>query len=294
MSRNPDVARTYVEVTITGEAGLLEHLVGLLSELGFEGFWEDGETLKGYISGERWVPGLQEEVERVVHLVMRPVVTTRPTVTVQSIQEKNWNAEWERTIRPIRVSDHITIRPTWQEYSAAPGEMVLVIDPKMSFGTGYHETTRLTLRLMERHVRPGISVLDVGTGTGVLAIAAVRMGASRAVGTDIDEWSSANARENVTLNGVVDRVTIHDGELDRLAPGRFSMVVANIQRGVLEGLLPSFALRLEPGGILLVSGLLDSDEEPMVDSLRMAGFGVIDRAQENEWIALVAGRAAER
>jgi len=282
--------RQYMEVSITGEAGLLDHLVGLLSQLGFEGFWEDDGILRGYISGERWVSGLQDEIERVVKLVMHPGSSSRPAVTVRSIEDRNWNAEWEQTIRPIRVSDRIVIRPSWHEYAAGPGEIVLTIDPKMSFGTGYHETTRLTLRLMERHLKPPLTVLDVGTGTGVLAIAAVRLGASRAVGTDVDEWSSTNALENAGLNKVDDRVVIHEGELGGLAAEQFGMVVANIQRNVLEGLMPELAGRLIPNGVLLLSGLLEGDEEPMTRFLHAVGFAAVDRLQENEWIALAARR----
>ena len=199
-SGDAEVPRTFREVSITGEPGLLEHLIGLLSQLGFEGFWEDEGTLRGYISGHRWRPDLQEEIEKLLLLVMRPGSMTRPGLTVRTIEDRNWNEEWERTIRPIRVSDRIVIRPTWQEYRAAPGEIVLIIDPKMSFGTGYHETTRLTLRLMETHLRPGATVLDVGTGTGILAVAAIRLGASHAVATDIDEWSAENARENALID----------------------------------------------------------------------------------------------
>lgn len=280
--------RNYMEVAISGESGLLDQLLGLLSQLGFEGFWEDEGTLKGYISADRWLPELREEIERVVLLVMHPAGSTRPAITVRTIEGQNWNAEWERTIRPIHVTDRMVIRPTWHDYAAAPGETVLVIDPKMSFGTGYHETTRLTLRLLERHLQPGTTVLDVGTGTGVLAIAAVRLGAARAVGTDIDEWSATNAGENIALNGVTDLVTVYEGDLAGLPPERFGMVIANIQRNVLEELLPAFVQRLAPGGLLLLSGLLEQDEVPMERSLRAAGFGVFDRARENEWIALAA------
>ncbi len=284
------MTRTHVEVSIAGDQHLLDHLVGLLSQIGFEGFWEDQGTLRSYIGGERWSPHLQTEVERVVGLVTRPSVTPRPVITVRRIEEENWNAAWERTIRPIHVSPAIVIRPTWQEYAAAPGEIVLIIDPKMSFGTGYHETTRLMLRLMERRVTPGMTVLDVGTGTGVLAIAAVRLGAARAVGTDIDEWASVNALENAALNGVTDRVTVVEGELDRIEQERFGMVAANIQRQVLEELLPELAQRLEAEGVLLLSGLLEQDEDPMRKSLLREGFAVEECLRENEWIALAARR----
>lgn len=279
-----------MEVSVTGDPGVLEHLLGLLSQLGFEGFWEDGGTLRGYIAATRWSPGLHEEILRVIALVAPAGGATRPAASVRPLEDRNWNEEWERTIRPIRVSDRIVIRPSWQEFAAAPGEIVLVIDPKMSFGTGYHETTRLSLRMLERHLRPGASVLDVGTGTGVLAIAAVKLGAASAAGTDIDEWSAANALENIRLNGLEGRVGIHEGELASLTSGPFGLVVANIQRNVLEELLPEFSRLLVRDGVLLLSGLLEVDAGPMETSLRGAGFVAVDRLQENEWIALAARR----
>ena len=119
-----------------------------------------------------------------------------------SVAEKNWNSAWEETIRPIRVSERIVVAPTWHPFNGGPGDIVLTIDPKMSFGTGYHESTRLLLGLMERHLRIGARVLDAGTGTGILAIAALKLGAASAIAFDIDEWSFVNAVDNTRLNGV--------------------------------------------------------------------------------------------
>ncbi len=279
---------SYVEVEIIADAELVEQLIGILSQIGFEGFWEDGSLLKCYISDIRWSPAMLEEVQTTINRIARPSSTPRPTVAVRNVENKNWNEEWEKTIKPIQVTDRMVIKPTWHEYHAKPSEIVLTIDPKMSFGTGYHETTRLVLRLMEKYVKPGVSLLDIGTGTGVLAIAGVKLGARSAVGIDIDEWSSSNAMENVRLNDVEQQVTIHEMELSSLPPATFDLIAANIQLNVIVPMIPEMAKRLTRGGVVLLSGLLVNDRDEILQRLVEHGFNVREEMRENEWIALAA------
>ncbi len=224
---------TYKEVAIQSGEEVFDRMVALLGQLGFEGFWEDGDTLKCYISDQRWSPTLHTEIVEVLRLVHSTSRSPLPAITISTIENIDWNAEWEKTIRPIRVGRRIVIAPSWNMYTPQPEDLVLTIDPRMSFGTGYHESTRLILRLLENTVKPGDRVLDIGTGTGVLAIAALKLGARAAVGVDIDEWSEMNARENARVNGVADRFTILKGTLADVPPGKFDLVVANIQRIVL-------------------------------------------------------------
>jgi ribosomal protein L11 methyltransferase len=160
----------------------------------------------------------------------------------------------------------------------------------MSFGTGYHESTRLILGLVEQYIRPGMTVLDIGTGTGVLAIAAIRLGARHAVACDIDEWSYDNAIENAALNGVAEKMTILEGDIAVTPDQPYDLVIANIQRNVLIPLLPAMRSRLAPGGTLLLAGLLNIDRDAMTDALREHGFTVLHESAENEWIALAANR----
>jgi len=283
---------SFVEVSIDAGGDIADQLVALLAQLGFEGFWQDEGALKGYVRAERWSPALQEEVSATVRLIVRHSAEVPPRITVTPLADQNWNEAWEKTIRPIHATERIVIRPTWHPYEPRPGETVIVIDPKMSFGTGYHETTRLMLRLMERHLPPGSRVLDVGTGTGVLAIAAVKLGAASTLGTDIDEWSFENARENISLNDVAGQVTVERGDLPAQPGQPFGMIVANIQRDVLLELLPRVLRLIVPGGILLLSGLLIGDRQEMLDALGAAGVRVVDELRENEWIAF-AGTCRE-
>jgi len=280
--------RSFVEVAIRADPQLVEHLIGIMSQLGFEGFWEDEVALKCYISSERWSDTMQGELESIARTMARSSSSSLPKISVSVIEDRNWNEAWEKTIRPIHVTDRIVIRPTWHSYTPTGGEVVLVIDPKMSFGTGYHETTRLVLRLMEKHLQANSHVLDVGTGTGVLAIAAIKLGASSAVGVDVDEWSYANALENVALNNVQESVKIVAGDLSSVPTERFNMIAANIQRNVVEPLLGDMYRQLMPGGIIILSGLLISDREQMRTALHAAGLEIVEEMVENEWIAFAS------
>ncbi len=277
-----------IEITIPAEEELRQQLIALLGQLGVEGFWEDGELLKCYVPDQKWSPALQEEMRSVIGMIVSPSAHPLPPMHVQALADRNWNADWEKTIQPIHVTPHIVITPSWHVYAAAPGELVLTIDPKMSFGTGYHESTRLILGLVERAVRPGMSVIDIGTGTGVLAIAAIRLGARDAVACDIDEWSYDNAIENATMNGVSDRITVLQGDITVTPDRTYDLVIANIQRNVLISLLPAMRTKLAPGGTMLLAGLLNIDREAMTDALQEHGLRVTEECAENEWIALAA------
>jgi ribosomal protein L11 methyltransferase len=209
--------------------------------------------------------------------------------SVEIIDRQNWNRIWEETIRPIRVSEHFIVHPSWHAPEHDEGCTLLVIDPKMSFGTGFHETTRLMLKLLETCAVHGARVLDVGTGTGILAIAAIKLGASHAVGVDIDEWSRQNAEENAQLNGVSHVTAFRLGTLDE-ADGSFDIILSNITRLDNLELLPRFTERLNSGGTIILSGYHGNDAPDMRSAVLSAGYTVRDEREENEWSALMAAK----
>jgi ribosomal protein L11 methyltransferase len=275
-----------IEVAIHTETPMVDLVVGTLSGLGFDGFWEDSGLLRCYVAASRWNPRLQEDVQRALRSLFgdRPL----PRVSITTIDPRNWNGEWEKSIQPIRVSDRVVIRPSWHPYDAAPGEIVITIDPKMSFGTGYHESTRIIVRMMERHVRPNDHVLDCGTGTGILAIAAIALGAGSVVGVDTDEWSYDNAMENV-LGNKAENITILHGSIEAVPDDSFDLILANIQRNVIVSLLPGITSHLRHGGVALFSGLLAADGQEVARELTDSGFTVLETAAENGWIGIAAG-----
>jgi len=282
--------RSHIELAITTEPAAFDPMTGALAIEGFEGFWEDGDTLRAYMREELWDAGRLEGLRRTLFRITGTLSLPPPSLTLTSVAGQNWNRTWELSIGPVRVTERIVVAPTWHPRRAGPGEIVLTIDPKMSFGTGYHETTRLMLALLERHLTPGARVLDAGTGTGILAIAALKLGASSALGFDIDEWSSVNADENARLNGVSGAFTVRQGDLRAVPETGFDLIGANIQKNVIEEMLPGLVSRLAPHGLLLLSGLLVSDREEMIGSLKDAGLLPADERREAEWIALAARR----
>jgi len=280
------MADQYVEIEIISDGELRENLIGNLSQLGIEGFWEDGSSLRCYVSGTRWIPGMLDEVKAVIGRMTRSSSSVAPRISVRTLDNRNWNEEWEKTIRPIQVTDSIVVTPTWHTHDPSPGQIVLTIDPKMSFGTGYHESTRLALRLLERYVKPGMHVLDIGTGTGVLAIAAIKLGAMHVTAVDSDEWSYRNALENMQRNEVATQVHLIQGEISSVPIQKFDIITANIQLNVLVSLVADMTIYLSRGGNVLLSGLLRPDRDPMIHALNVAGFTIMEELSENEWIAL--------
>jgi len=202
------------------------------------------------------------------------------------LEDKNWNEIWEKSREVIRVSDRIIIKPTFKEYHAKQNEIVLTIDPKMSFGTGEHQTTKLILRLLEKYIKPGMRVLDVGSGTGILAIASVKLGASKAVAVDFDELCLENCNENCELNEVSDLVEIITGEIDDVKENNFDLVLANIQKNVLLDIADKIKSKLKTGGVVILSGLLEIDKEAIEEKYQSLGFRTEHIEKMDEWLAV--------
>jgi len=200
-------------------------------------------------------------------------------------EEENWNQTWENSITPLRVSERFIITPSWHRVDASAGTEVLIIDPKMSFGTGFHATTRLMLRLLEKTIEGGERVLDVGTGTGVLAIAAVKLGANYVEGVDTDEWSFENAMENCKRNGVLDHISMMHGSIE-CAVNIYDVVCSNITKNDNIALLPALNQRLRSNGIAILSGFYSTELDEVLQFAARSEFEFIDSISEDEWIAI--------
>ena len=203
-------------------------------------------------------------------------------------EDEDWAAEWKRGLGPREVTSRLVVKPSWTEWEAKPGQVVLDVDPQMAFGTGEHATTRGCLRLLDAVVRPGDRVLDVGSGSAILAIAAVRLGAAEAVAVEYDPDANLNARENVEGNDVAGRVRIVEAMADDalLAElGAFDLLLANILSGVIRPLLPAFHRTLagSSDGRLIVSGILQTEADAVVRDAEAAGFGIEQVDREEEW-----------
>ncbi len=270
-----------IEVTLSVPSLEHDRYVGILADRA-TGFQQTDATLIAYIPSDEWSSAVRERLAARLRADGYSDV-----MEIRVLGDRNWNAKWEASVAPVRVGTFL-LCPTSVEVSDEHAEAtVLRIDPKQSFGTGHHATTRLTLRLLEDTVGAGDTVIDVGTGTGVLAIAAARRGASVVVGVDIEPGAVQNARENVAQNDVAETVTIQEGSIDAVSSGlRADVIVANVTRQPLLDMLPAFRAHLAPHGHLILSGLLMSDRPEMEEALREQGFTIDDERTEDGWWAV--------
>jgi ribosomal protein L11 methyltransferase len=267
-----------VELDLPVADALHEPLVAYLDGLDFDGFVQEEGRLLAYVSAARWSDVSREAVE--AWLASR---TGSPAFGERVIAAQNWNADWEASLQPV-VAGGFVIKPSHRPAPPeAKGRTVIEIDPKMSFGTGYHESTRLVLRALPEIVQPGDRVLDAGTGTAILAIAAVKLGAASVIGFDIDPWARENAEENTALNGAGERVEVREGGIEVVPESGFDVILANINRNVLLAYLPTFAEKLRPGGTLALAGLLREDRDQMIAAAAEAGFTLAQDSHENAW-----------
>lgn len=202
-------------------------------------------------------------------------------------ENEDWIARWREGLGPRQVTERLVVKPTWTAWEAKPGQVVVDVDPQMAFGTGEHATTRGCLRLLDDALRPGERVLDVGSGSAILSIAAAKLGAREVVAVEYDPDANLNARENVEGNGVQSRVEIVEAMADPellASLGPFDLVLANILSGVIRPLLPAFLSALRgPDGRLILSGILRTEAAEVVHDAEAAGFRVCEVDEEEEW-----------
>lgn len=274
---------TYIKFDIAIPDEYHEPLIAELSEMGFDGFEQRENQIITYIKKEDLAIGVREQIEQLLAGFPGHCFIEREEV----VKDQNWNRQWEQTVGAREIG-RFFVKPTWAT-DPVPGDKILLeIDPKMSFGTGYHETTRLILKLLPGLVRRDDTVIDAGTGTGILSIAAIKLGASRVLAFDIDEWSIKNARENILFNGVETNIILKKGSTDVIpADMKADLMLANIQRDVILELLPDFIKSLTKGGSVVLSGLVENDRDDITSRLS-PDARIIDIEQENEWIAIHA------
>lgn len=276
--------KTYKEFHVFTEPLISDILSGILWELPITGINEEDNYIKVFADGNN--VSVSDVISRLQKMKDENLIAGF-RVEENILEYRNWNEEWEKKTNVIRVSDSIVIKPTFREYEPAGNETIITIDPKMSFGTGEHQTTKLSLILLNKYIAPGMKILDVGTGTGVLAIAALKFGADYALGIDIDEWTLPNFKENAKLNSVEDKSDVRLCELNEVGDKDFDLVAANIQKNVLIEICDGIYQHLNEGGKIVLSGLLLEDQEDIRQKYTGRGFRFIEVLPMDEWIGMV-------
>jgi ribosomal protein L11 methyltransferase len=228
-------------------------------------------------------------------LVALPLSGALPRLVYRDVREADWAEGWKRFYGIMHVGERLVVRPSWEQYEAAPGEVIVELDPGTAFGTGQHETTRLCLVALEARVRSGMRVLDLGAGSGILAVAAAKLGASEVLAIDIDAETVAVAEANAAHNGVAAVVRATSGSLsadwpwpDKPPDGAFDLLVANISSTVLARLIEDIARALRPGGVFIGSGFIETNAGQVLEAVARARLEVESVTAEEEWRCLVA------
>lgn len=211
------------------------------------------------------------------------------TLQTRILREEDWESNWKKYFKPFPVGKRLVIKPSWESCETKPDQVVIDIDPGMAFGTGKHETTQLCLELLEESISPGIRVLDIGTGSGILAIAAAKLGASRVLGVEIDPVTIQYARENLIKNAVQSKITLYLGSLESLGQvdEPFDLVLMNIRPRVILSLVEPLKKYLKPASLLILSGILQTEEQEFIEALKEKSLIIKEQKLKGEWIALV-------
>lgn len=207
------------------------------------------------------------------------------------VNEADWANAWKDYYHVTHIGQRLVIRPSWREYTPKEGEVVIELDPGMAFGTGLHPSTRMCLEQVERRIRPGMRVLDVGTGSGILALAAAKLGAASVYCIDNSSVAVESARANAAANGLGARISVVLGELDeplaQRMSGQFDLVLANIIARVIGSLAPYLAQVLAPGGLLITGGIIEERRHEAEQPLLAAGLAAVDQAVIDDWVTLI-------
>ncbi len=284
----------WIEITVTVDPELAEAVSevlcryipqGVAIELG-DGEEPEQVAVRAYLAVDDEVEQRRQAIEEALWHLSQIRYFSEPTF--RTIADQDWTASFKETIPVLHIGQRIVIRPSWREYMPQEGEIVIELDPGIAFGTGLHPTTQLCLEAVEACVQPGQRVLDMGTGTGILAIAAARLGASEIVAVDNDPNAVVATRHNARTNQVDGRIRAVHGSLAETS-GSYDLVLANILAPVLLNMIAEgLTNRVKRTGTLVLSGILEEQAEDVRQALENAGMTRIEQRQRGDWVALIA------
>ncbi|MCL6519599.1 MAG: 50S ribosomal protein L11 methyltransferase [Armatimonadetes bacterium] len=285
-------AEMEVQTNVTAQ----EAVEAIMFENGCGGLAIQGETpvfIKCYLPVddrlEERISNIQSGIANLTKFGLDPAPAE---ITIKYAEEQEWAEAWRQFFRTTRVGKHIVIKPPWEKFNPEPGDVVIEIEAGMAFGTGQHPTTRMSLEALEKRVRQCMTVVDFGTGSGILAIAAAKLGACLVIAFDIDELAVRAARENVQRNNEEEHIEVHQTDNLGFIQTTVDLITANIVAETITKNAPDIARVLRRGGILIASGIVDEKSADVERALRNEGFDIAEILKDGEWTTLVAHKAS--
>lgn len=289
------IANAFVE---QGSGGVVIDDPQLIASYAHRGQWDDHEfseellaqttvEVKGYFADDEFFAGKLEGLREAVGQICTRMEQEVPQFYFDDVAEEDWANNWKQYFKPDKIGKRTVVKPTWEEYAKKADELVIEIDPGMAFGTGNHATTALCINVLEDYVKPGMDIIDVGTGSGILAVQAALLGAKKVLALDYDSVAVKAAGENVALNHLEDKVTVRHSDLLKAADMKGDIIIANIVADIIIRLLPNVAGYLKGDQIFISSGIIDTRRDDVLDMYHKMGFEVLEVREDKGWVAIV-------
>lgn len=242
--------------------------------------------VKGYLPCNEELPQKIEELTNELTEIMFRIGQEPCEILSKTVQEEDWANSWKAYFKPLKLGDRLVVRPSWEEYQAKEGELIIALDPGMAFGTGSHATTSMCCGFLEKYLRKGQKVLDVGTGSGILAMASALLGASEVLALDYDPVAVKVATENVQINNLEDKITVRKNDLLQGVTEKADLIVANIIADIIIRLFPQVGDNLLAGGFFVTSGVIEERRQDVMQAAA-SGFELVEEKCQNGWVAQV-------
>ena len=269
-----------------------EDQFGEIYQLNPQDYPEEGVIVKAYLPVNSFLGETVDEIKEAVNnLILFNIDIGKNSVSVSEVNEEEWATAWKKYYHPVKISERFTVVPTWEEYTpVSSDELIIELDPGMAFGTGTHPTTVMSIQGLERFVKSDDVVIDVGTGSGVLSIAAAMLGAKKVTALDLDEVAVESAKMNIKLNKVHPVVDVFQNNLLEGIQEKADVIVANILAEVIVRFTDAAAQCLKPGGYFITAGIIQQKKDEVKESIESAGFQIEETVQLEDWISFIAKR----
>lgn len=263
---------------------------GEIIELDPNDYPDEGVIIKAYFPVTSFIGETIENIkQQISELVKFDIDIGNNHVTTTIVKEEDWDSAWKQYYHPMKVSNRFTIVPTWENYTPEKDdELIIELDPGMAFGTGTHPTTRMSIQALEKVVKPGDLVIDVGCGSGVLSIAAALLSAKKVIAIDLDEVAVQSAKNNVELNQLSNIVEVRHGDLLDGMKEKADVLVANILADIIIRLIPHAQKTMKPNGYFIMSGIIQQKKADVVEALQREGFTIVDTLTMEDWVTIIA------